>query len=83
MTYGHSIPRGHWFELVSCPHYLAEILIYLSLCVVLNGRSSTWWLVCCFVATNQLIVGLFNHHWYQKHFEDYPKRRKAVFPFVI
>ncbi len=83
VTYQHSIPRGDWFELVSCPHYFAEILIYLSLSLVLSGRSTTWWMVCSFVVTNQIIVGLFNHQWYLDNFKDYPKARKAIIPFVI
>ncbi|CAG2114371.1 unnamed protein product [Medioppia subpectinata] len=83
VTYGHSIPNGHWFEYVSCPHYLAEILIYLCLSLVLSGRSSYWWLVCSFVVANQVVVGLFNHKWYLQHFHNYPKHRKAVFPFVL
>ena len=83
VTLEHSIPRGSLFELISCPHYFAEILIYLSLCLVFAGQSTTWWFVCCFVLINQVIVGLFNHHWYHKKFEDYPRRRKAVFPYLI
>jgi len=83
VTYQHSIPRGDWFELVSCPHYFAEILIYLSLSVVLSGKSTTWWMVCCFVVTNQIIVGLFNHRWYAETFDNYPKTRKAVIPFLL
>ncbi|KEP66929.1 UNVERIFIED_CONTAM: 3-oxo-5-alpha-steroid 4-dehydrogenase [Hammondia hammondi] len=31
----YSIPRGGCFSFVSCPHYLAEILIYLCLCLLL------------------------------------------------
>ena len=34
----HAIPRTGWFEYVSCPHYLAEILIYLAL--VLYAKQS-------------------------------------------
>lgn len=68
---------------VSCPHYFAEILIYISICIVFNGRSTTWWMVCGFVVINQLIVGLFNHQWYHTTFKHYPKSRKAVIPFVL
>jgi len=30
------IPFGHWFDYVSCPHYLAEILIYASFAILLH-----------------------------------------------
>lgn len=39
----YSIPRGGAFELVSCPHYLGEIVIYGGLMIVL-GRHNL--LVC-------------------------------------
>lgn len=82
VTHQHSIPRGRWFELVSCPHYMAEILIYLSISIVLAGQSRTWWLVFLFVVVNQLVVGKFNHDWYIRKFDNYPKSRRAVIPFV-
>ncbi|XP_054163761.1 polyprenol reductase-like [Oppia nitens] len=83
VTFQHSIPRGSLFELVSCPHYFAEIVVYFSLAVVLAFQSPNWWLVFAFVTTNQLIVGLFNHYWYLKRFPDYPSKRKAVIPFLL
>lgn len=82
-THQHSIPRGKWFDLVSCPHYMAEILIYLSIAIVMSGRSSTWWMVFVFVIINQLMVGKFNHSWYINTFRDYPKTRRAVIPYVL
>lgn len=32
----YSIPHGQWFEYVSCPHYLAEIMIYLSFAILVH-----------------------------------------------
>ncbi|KAG9511057.1 Polyprenol reductase [Fragariocoptes setiger] len=83
ITHQHSIPRGKWFDIVSCPHYMAEILIYLSISIVLGGQSLTWWMVFLFVITNQLIVGKFNHNWYTESFKDYPKSRRAVIPYLL
>ena len=37
----YSIPSGGWFDLVSCPHYAAEILIYTALIVLTGGRNVT------------------------------------------
>lgn len=82
-TTKHSIPRGKWFDLVSSPHYLAEIMIYLAITIVLGGQSQTWWMVFLFVVTNQTFVGMFNHKWYLKTFEDYPKSRRAIIPYVL
>jgi hypothetical protein len=38
----YKIPRGGAFEWVSCPHYLAEIVIYLGLVLVQGGRAILW-----------------------------------------
>jgi len=38
VSHQHAIPRTGWFEYVSCPHYLAEILIYFAL--VLYAKQS-------------------------------------------
>lgn len=83
VTYGHSVPRGLGFELVSCPHYLAEIGVYVAVGLVLEGRSVTWWMVVSFVAANQVLVAIFNHRWYKNHFPDYPRARRAVIPFLL
>lgn len=83
VTLKHSIPRGSLFDTISCPHYFAEILIYLSMCIIFNGKSMTWLMVCCFVILNQIVVGLFNHQWYHDTFKDYPKNRKAIIPYLL
>jgi hypothetical protein len=33
----YTVPEGNWFMYVSCPHYLAEIMIYLSFVILLHG----------------------------------------------
>jgi hypothetical protein len=37
----HSIPTGRWFTVVSCPHFLAETIIYLSWAMLLQLSTST------------------------------------------
>lgn len=80
---GHYMPSSGFFEYVSCPHYFAEIVIYLSGCIILGGKSNSWWLVCLWTVTNQVLTGLMNHQWYHKTFKTYPVKRKAVIPFLI
>ncbi|KAF9622227.1 hypothetical protein IFM89_030269 [Coptis chinensis] len=48
-TDGYVIPHGDWFEIVSCPHYLAEIVIYAGLLVASGGSDPTIWLLFGFV----------------------------------
>ncbi|GFS03110.1 polyprenol reductase [Elysia marginata] len=80
---GHYIPAGHLFEWVSSPHYLCEVLLYLSLCVITRWKNT--YLVCTsmFVLANQVSASLSVHAWYKQTFRNYPKTRKALVPFVL
>ncbi|PSN49004.1 Polyprenol reductase [Blattella germanica] len=76
------IPQGDWFDLVSSPHNLAEILMYLAITLILWG-SSTWPFVFLWVLSNQVETALLTHWWYKSSFKDYPASRKAVIPYVL
>ncbi len=39
MRSSYSMPNGGWFEYVCCPHYLAEILIYISFAILLHDKT--------------------------------------------
>lgn len=77
-------PNGDWFELVSCPHFFAEILIYMSLllCCVWTAAWSCWWLVVVHVTCSLTLSARQAHKWYQLKYEDYPKDRRAIIPWV-
>lgn len=79
----HKIPHGDWFEYVSCPHYLAEILIYLSIQIILGFDHTLFLAVFIFTLANQTAASKFVHRWYRDTFPDYPKDRMAVFPWVL
>ncbi|VDO89246.1 unnamed protein product [Heligmosomoides polygyrus] len=72
-NYAHGICYGGWFDYVSCPHFLFEIGIYLSL----------WMFLSIFVLVNQLFAGQITHRWYRRTFKAYPETRKAVIPFIL
>ncbi|XP_026161204.1 polyprenal reductase [Mastacembelus armatus] len=82
-TLAHRVPKGGWFELVSCPHYFAELLIYVSLSLVFGGLSVTWWLVVLYVLFNQALAAQLCHDLYISKYESYPSHRKAFIPFVL
>ncbi|XP_053178358.1 polyprenol reductase [Scomber japonicus] len=82
-TLAHRMPKGGWFELVSCPHYFAELLIYISLSLVFGGLSLTWWLVVLYVLFNQALAAQLCHDLYITKYESYPRHRKAFIPFVL
>ncbi|XP_027353881.1 polyprenol reductase 2 [Abrus precatorius] len=77
------IPHGDWFEIVSSPHYLSEIVIYASFVVATGGSNLTIWLLFVFVVANLTFAAAETHIWYRQKFEDYPSDRFAVIPFII
>ncbi|XP_053258685.1 polyprenol reductase [Podarcis raffonei] len=79
----HSIPFGDWFEFVSCPHYFAELLIYLSMAVMFGFNNLTWWLVVTYVFFSQAVSAVLCHEYYLSNFKHYPKCRKAYVPFLF
>ncbi|KAK5965520.1 Polyprenol reductase [Trichostrongylus colubriformis] len=81
-NYAHGICYGGWFDYVSCPHFLFEIGIYLSLWMVLPGAYTFKFLVV-FVFINQIFAGLITHRWYRRTFKAYPLERKAVIPYIL
>mmetsp|Transcript_38871 Transcript_38871/g.64708 ORF Transcript_38871/g.64708 Transcript_38871/m.64708 type:complete len:185 (+) Transcript_38871:384-938(+) len=80
---GYSVPVGDWFKWVSCPHYLAEIIIYASFCTMLQWHCTSLNLAFCFVLLNLIDGALRTHLWYVKKFDAYPKERKAIIPFLL
>jgi len=79
----HSMPMGSLFTYVSSPHYLCEIIIYTSLMLILGTEHMTGVMIWAWVTINQIIAALMSHRWYITKFEDYPKERKAIIPFVL
>uniref|UniRef100_A0A4W3IM30 Polyprenal reductase n=1 Tax=Callorhinchus milii TaxID=7868 RepID=A0A4W3IM30_CALMI len=79
----HRVPHGDWFEQVSCPHYLAELLIYLALAMVFGGRHLTWWSVVLYVLSSHAMMAVQSHEFYVNKFENYPKNRKAFIPLIF
>lgn len=78
---GYKIPHGGLFRWVSSPNYLGEIIEW-------TGFALAAWTVpavvfAWFTAMNLVPRALSNHRWYQEHFEDYPKERRAIIPFVL
>ena len=78
----YKVPNGDWFEHVSSPHYLAEILIYVSLFITMQGQCSRWILVLVFVVLNLTLTAHNTHMWYKKKFESYPSHRCIIVPYI-
>lgn len=78
---GYKIPQGFLFKYISCPNHFCEMVEWLGFMLIvwnLAGVSFFVWTV-----SNLLPRALHHHKWYLQHFSDYPKERKAVFPFIV
>jgi protein-S-isoprenylcysteine O-methyltransferase Ste14 len=77
---GYKIPRGGGFRFVSSPHYLGEIVEWT------GWALATWSLpTLAFLAwtmANLTPRANETHQWYLDKFEDYPKSRKRLIPFL-
>jgi 3-oxo-5-alpha-steroid 4-dehydrogenase 3 len=62
------IPRGDWFEKVVCPHYLADILIYVSLCILNELRNLTLMAGLLWTTINLSVTAGETERWYKKSF---------------
>lgn len=78
----HSVPRGDWFELVTCPHYLAECLIYLGMFVAGGLSNTTAFTLWLWVLVNLGITAQKTRSWYLEKFEDFPREKMAIIPGV-
>ncbi|KAH6909252.1 3-oxo-5-alpha-steroid 4-dehydrogenase-domain-containing protein [Coprinopsis sp. MPI-PUGE-AT-0042] len=75
------IPRGYGFELVSCPNYFFEILAWLVPVALTSSIASYTYITICIGILSAW--ALQRHRNYKKDFKDYPRGRKALFPFIL
>ena len=76
----YKIPRGGLFELVSGANYAAEIYEWIGFAVA--AWSLPAFTFAAFTFLNTAPRGYKHHLWYLEKFDDYPKDRKAVIPFL-
>ncbi|XP_063154789.1 3-oxo-5-alpha-steroid 4-dehydrogenase 1 isoform X2 [Candoia aspera] len=72
---------GGMFEYVSGANYFGEILEWCGFALACNTLEST-----AFAVSTLLVLGSrahMHHQWYLNKFEDYPRSRKIVIPFVF
>ena len=74
----YKIPYGGLYNLISCPNYFGEILIWTGWALAtwsLAGLSFALWTVA-----NLAPRAMSHHTWYHQQFPDYPAGRKALIP---
>lgn len=75
------IPRGWGFDQVSCANYLWESCAWFSFALMAKIWGGYAFLSFSFI--QMLLWAIKKHKRYQQEFPDYPKRRKAMVPFII
>lgn len=77
----YKIPRGFLFESISCPNHFGEIIEWTGFAILSFNIASLSFAVWTFA--NLAPRAIAHHLWYQKHFPEYPKNRKAVIPRLL
>ncbi len=76
----YKIPVGGLFRYISSPNYFGEMIEWIGWAVL------TWSLpglaFAIFTIANLAPRAIASHRWYLKTFQDYPKKRKAIIPFI-
>ena len=78
---GYVIPKGGLFNYVSCPNFFGEIIEWLGFAIMtlnLGSISFLIWTICNLIPRSKA-----HHSWYKENFENYPKKRKAVIPYLL
>ena len=65
----YSLPTESLFQYISCPHYTAEICIYLSFCCLLPCNGAIW-LMAVWVVLNLSVVANRQFVWYKEKYKD-------------
>ena len=76
----YKIPHGFLFRWISCPNLFGELIEWLGFALM------TWclpsWSFFIWTFANLVPRAIDHHKWYLKKFKNYPKDRKAIFPFI-
>lgn len=78
---GYEIPYGGLFKYVSCPNFLGEIIEWIGFVLVAWNLPALSFLV--WTMANLVPRAMSHHKWYNSYFKDYPKERKAIFPWLL
>ncbi|KAL8603212.1 hypothetical protein ACOMHN_025227 [Nucella lapillus] len=78
---GYTIPYGGMFEFVSGANFFGECLEWSGFAIMCGTFPAIAFAV--FTVGNIGPRACQHHKWYQEKFEDYPKTRKALIPFIL
>lgn len=77
----YQIPEGRLFNYISCSNHFGEIIEWFGFAIILWNLSAISFAL--WTAYNLIPRALNHHQWYKQYFPNYPKNRKAIFPFLF
>jgi len=77
----YAIPHGGGFRWVTNPAYLGELVGWAGFALMTWSLAGV--LILCISAANLVPRAFATHAWYQETFDDYPKARKVLVPWLI
>ena len=78
---GYLIPKGNLYKYISCPNYFGEMIEWLGFAIMTLSLPALIFFI--WTVANLFPRALATHKWYRNHFNNYPKDRKAIIPFII
>ncbi|KPK85678.1 MAG: hypothetical protein AMS27_06685 [Bacteroides sp. SM23_62_1] len=78
---GYTIPVGGLFHYISCPNFLGEIIEWAGFALMCWSPAALAFALWTLI--NLVPRALDHHKWYKEKFEDYPRNRKAIIPFIL
>lgn len=81
--HSYKIPQGGAFSIfnISCANFFGEIVEWAGFAMASGSLGGlAFWVYTC---ANLIPRACAHHLWYHEKFEDYPKERFAVIPFIL
>ena len=77
---GYYSPQGFLYRYISCPNYFGEIIEWLGWAILTLSPSGLVFFIWTFA--NLVPRARSNHNWSKSNILNYPKNRKAIFPYI-
>lgn len=77
----YKIPNGGLFRLISCPNHFGEIIEWIGYALMAGNLAAVSFAI--WSIANLVPRAIDHHKWYLDKFSDYPKKRKAIFPYIF
>jgi len=77
----YKIPQGFLYRWTCCPNYLGEILTWIGFSIACWSLPGLAFAV--FTIANLLPRAISHLHWYQNKFNEFPRDRKALIPYLL